>query len=69
MERISSWEEDSHAAGEIILHILWNQKVHYHVHNSLPGSLYLEPGVSAHTHQSCSLVTIINNVQKVTSWF
>jgi hypothetical protein len=66
-EHISSSEEDSHAGGEVILHLLWNPKVQYQVHNSLPGSVYPEPSVSAHTHQSCSFVTIIDNVQKVTS--
>jgi hypothetical protein len=32
----SSWDADSHSTSEKIPCLLWNPKVHYHVHNSLP---------------------------------
>jgi len=30
------WEVDSHSAKQEITHLLWNPKVHYHVHKSMP---------------------------------
>jgi len=31
-----SWEANSRSANQEIPHLLWNPKVHYHVHNNLP---------------------------------
>jgi len=36
MEHNPFWEADSHSDGQEIPHPLWNLKVHYCVHNSLP---------------------------------
>ena len=33
MEQSSSWEANWFSASQEILHILWNLKVHYHIHN------------------------------------
>jgi hypothetical protein len=35
MEQRPSWETDSRSAGQDILHLLWNLKVHYNVFKSL----------------------------------
>jgi len=36
MEHSLSWETNSHSASQEILRLLWNPKVYYSVHNSLP---------------------------------
>jgi hypothetical protein len=36
MENTPSSEANSHSANQEILHLLWNLKVHYHVHKGLP---------------------------------
>jgi len=36
MEQCPSWEANWFAASQEIPHILWNQKVHYHIHKSQP---------------------------------
>jgi hypothetical protein len=35
MEQGPSWEDNRSSAAQKILHILWNMKVHYHIHKSL----------------------------------
>jgi len=36
MEQSPSWEADNHSASQEILRLLWNLKVRYQVHKSLP---------------------------------
>jgi hypothetical protein len=36
MQHSPPWEANSHSASQNILRLLWNLKVHCHVHNSLP---------------------------------
>jgi len=36
MEQSPSWDANNHSANQEIPHSVWNPKVHYHVHSSLP---------------------------------
>jgi len=49
MKQSPSWEANSHSASQEILHLLWNLKVHYCVHNSLPLFPILSQMHSVHT--------------------
>jgi len=42
MEKIHSLEANSHSASQISC-LLWNMKVHYHAHKSLPSDPSPEP--------------------------
>jgi len=51
MEQNPSWEANSHSAFQELSCLLWNLKVHYHVHNSLPLILTLSQMHPFHTFQ------------------
>jgi len=36
MKQNSSWEANTHSAGQEMSYLLWNLKMHYHIHNILP---------------------------------
>jgi len=44
-----SWDDNSHSASQKIPCLLWNSKVHYHVHKSLPLVSILNHKHSVHT--------------------
>jgi hypothetical protein len=48
----SPWEANSHAASQEISHFLWNPKVNYHVHKSLPLDPLLRQMNPVHTFPS-----------------
>jgi hypothetical protein len=45
----SPWEANSHSASQEIPCLLWNPKVHYHVHNSPPEVSVLTQMQPVHT--------------------
>jgi hypothetical protein len=49
-EQSPSWESNQFSASEEIPHILWNQKVHYHVYKSLPSVPVLSQINPVHQH-------------------
>jgi hypothetical protein len=52
MEQSPSWEANSHSASQEISCILWNPKVHYCVHMSLPLAHILSQMHPVHTFPS-----------------
>jgi len=53
MEQSTSWEADSYSASWEIPHVLWNLKVHYHVHRSPLLVPILSQMIAVHTYQPC----------------
>jgi hypothetical protein len=52
MEQSLSWELDSYSASEETPHLLWNLKVHCHVHKRLPLVLFMSHMNLVHTFPS-----------------
>jgi len=50
MELIPSWEAKLFADSQEISRILWNPRIHYHIHKFLPAVPILSQLDSVHTH-------------------
>ena len=60
MEQSPSWEANWFSANQEIPHILWNQKVHYHIHKCLPPVPILSQLDPVHTPTSHFLKIHLN---------
>jgi len=62
MEQIPPWKSNSRSASQEVPHQLWNPKIHYHVHKSLPPVPILSQMNPFHTFIPCLRRLILVNI-------
>jgi hypothetical protein len=69
MQRSPFWEADRVSASQEIPRILWNPKIHYHIHKCPPPVSLLSQLDPFHTHTSHFRKIYLNIILTSTPWF